>query len=182
MPETAFLTGIFFKETGDTARAINSLQEAIEGDPDIEDAWMVLGQLQEAKGHSIAGKYYESALQRNPENKQALLAKANFLARNDDLLEALQIFKKMQQLDPLNADPFFNAGLIYLDLDSIKQASIDFRKAVSLNPLLVEGQYYCGLSAEWSGDFRSARSFYQTALRLAPDYQDPREGLIRINK
>lgn len=182
IPETAFLTGIFFKETGDTARAINSLQEAIEGDPDIEDAWIILGQLQEAKGNFIAGKYYESALQRDPENLQALLAKANFLARNNNLTEALLIFKKMQKLNPQLADPYFNAGLIYLDLDSIKQAFIDFNKAVSLNPLLIEGQYYCGLSAEWLGEYDKARKYYQTALRLAPDYSDPQDGLNRINK
>lgn len=182
MPETAFLTGIFFKETGDTSRAINSLQEAIEGDPDIEDAWIILGQLQETKGNLIAGKYYESALQRDPENKQALLAKANYLARNNDLAAALAIFKKMQRIDPQNADPYFNTGLIYLDLDSIKQASADFNKAVSLNPLLVEGQYYCGLSAEWLGEFEKAKKYYQTALRLAPDYSAPQEGLLRINK
>jgi tetratricopeptide (TPR) repeat protein len=182
IPETAFLTGLFFKETGDTARAINSLQEAIEGDPDIEDAWIILGQLQEAKGNLIAGKYYESALQRDPNNEQALMAKANFLARNNDLVGALLIFKKMQKLDSQNVDSYFNAGLIYLDLDSIKEASLSFNKAVSLNPLLVEGQYYCGLSAEWLGEFEKARKFYQTALRLAPDYKDPQEGLIRINK
>ena len=110
------------------------------------------------------------------------MAKANFLARNNDLVGALLIFKKMQKLDSQNVDSYFNAGLIYLDLDSIKEASLSFNKAVSLNPLLVEGQYYCGLSAEWLGEFEKARKFYQTALRLAPDYKDPQEGLIRINK
>jgi len=182
MPQTAFLTGVFFKEMGDTARAINSLQEAIEGDPDIEDAWIILGQLLEAKGMDLAGRYYETALQRNPTNKQALLAKANYLIRKDQLQEALIIFKKMQRLDPQNADSFFHAGLIYLDLDAVKQASEDFQKAVALNPLLVEAQYYSGLSSEWLGDEEKAAKYYQTALRLAPDYKDPREGLIRLNK
>ncbi len=182
MPETAFLTGIFFKETGDTARAINSLQEAIEGDADIEDAWIILGQLQEAKGNSIAKRYYETALQRNPSNKQALMAKANFLAKNNDLLSALRIFKKLQRIEPENADPFFNAGLIFLDVDSIEQASSQFDQAISLNPLLIEGQFYCGLSAEWLGDNEKAKKHYQLALRLAPDYKDAKDGLVRLNK
>lgn len=182
IPETAFLTGIFFKEIGDTARAINSLQEAIEGDADIEDAWIILGQLQEAKGNAIAKKYYETALQRNPSNKQALMAKANFLARNNELLSALRIFKKMQSLDPENADPFYNAGLIFLDVDSIEQASSQFDQAISLNPLLIEGQFYCGLSAEWLGDYKKAKKHYQLALRLAPDYKEAKDGLVRLNK
>jgi tetratricopeptide (TPR) repeat protein len=182
MPQTAFLTGVFFKEIGDTARAINSLQEAIEGDPDIEDAWIILGQLQEAKGLDKAGKYYETALQRNPTNIQALLAKANFLIRKDQLQDALLIFKKMQGLDPQNADAFFNAGLIYLDLDSIKQASAVFQEAINLNPLHVEAKYYGGLSYEWLGEKEKAKKYYQMAIRLAPDYKEPKEGLIRLNK
>lgn len=182
IPETAFLLGIFFKEIGDTARAINSLQEAIEGDADIEDAWIILGQLQEAKGNAIAKKYYETALQRNPSNKQALLAKANFLAKNNELLSALRIFKKMQNLEPENADPFFNAGLIFLDVDSIEQASSQFDQAISLNPLLIEGQFYCGLSAEWLGNNEKAKKHYQLALRLAPDYKEAKDGLARLNK
>lgn len=182
IPETDFLSGIFFKEIGDTARAINSLQEAIEGDADIEDAWIILGQLQEAKGNSIAKKYYETALQRNPSNKQALMAKANFLAKNNDLLSALRIFRKMQNLEPENADPFFNAGLIFLDVDSIEQASSQFDRAISLNPLLIEGQFYCGLSAEWLGDNEKAKKHYQLALRLAPDYKEAKDGLVRLNK
>jgi hypothetical protein len=51
-----------------------------------------------------------------------------------------------------------------------------------LNPLLIEGQFYCGLSAEWLGNNEKAKKHYQLALRLAPDYKDAKDGLVRLNK
>ena len=42
-PEAYFMFGMIFKEMGDTARAVNSFQEAVELDADLIDAWINLG-------------------------------------------------------------------------------------------------------------------------------------------
>jgi len=179
-PQTAFLTGMFFKETGDTARAINSFQEAIEGDPDLEDAWIILGNLQESRGHKIAARYYESALQRNPANVRALQAKGSLLARQGKLEEALSVFREMMRFDSQNEAAQFNAGLVLMDMDSIREAFTQFDQTRIINPLNVEAQYYAGLCAEILGESGKAEKYYQNALRLAPDYADARAGLRRL--
>ena len=94
------------------------------------------------------------------------MANAFFLAKNYDLLSALRIFRILLIIEPENADPFFNAGLILLDVDSIEQALSQFDQAISLNPLLIEGQFYCGLSAEWLGNKEKAKNYILKAKSL----------------
>lgn len=178
--EAHLMLGMNFKETGDTARAINSFQKAVNFDADLIDGWINLGQLHESRGHAVAGKYYESAIQIAPENVLALHAKADFLSRTNDLNGALELYKTIENVDSSYEAAYFNSGLLYLDLDSTSRAFEAFDKTISVAPLHVRAHFYRGYCAERLGDKVKAAEDYRKALSFAPEYEDAKNGLDRI--
>ncbi len=180
--EAYFMMGMNFKETGDTARAINSFQTAVENDPDLLDGWINLGQLFSELENPIAIRYFDNAVRVAPDNIPALHAKAYYLQETGDLAGAIDLFKNISSLNPQYEEAYFNAGLLYLDLDSIEQAYRQFDFTVKFSPTHIRAYYYRGLSSEMRGDIVSAKSNYEQALRMAPGYEKAEEGLERLKE
>lgn len=177
-----FMMGMNFKESGDTARAINAFQSAVENDPELLDGWINLGQLQASLGNKIALRYFDSALEIDPNSLTALHAKAYYLQSQNKLPESLRLFRQMGQLAPQNADAHYNAGLLCLDLDSIPQAYSAFNLAIQVDPVHVRAYFYRGYAAELLGKPTQAEADYQQALRLSPDYENARAALEQLQK
>ena len=176
-----FLLGMNLKEAGDTARAVNSFQQATELDPGLIDAWINLGQLHASLGNRIASRYFDTAVEIGPENVEALHAKAGYLTDQNRLPEALDIYRRISVIDPQYEEAYYNAGLLYLELDSLEQAYRHFDLAIGIYPLHIRAYFYRGLAAEWSGRTEQARADYRQALKLAPDYQLPQERLRQLD-
>ncbi len=174
------LFGMNFKETGDTIRAINSFQKSVELDPDLIDSWINLGQLHAAIGSKMAPRFFDNAILIDPKNVQALHAKADYLQDRNDLTGAIALYKKIATLDPQYEEAYFNAGLLYLDLDSIPQAYQQFDLTLKINPTFVPGYFYRGIAAEFQGNIAQAKADYQQALKLAPDYQQAQQALSQL--
>lgn len=175
-----FMFGQNFKEMGDTARAINSYKKSVEIEPELTDAWISLGQLYGALKDPIAESYFDNAIQTEPENPLTWHAKADYLSDQNDLQGAIEIYQKIMTIDPQYEEAYFNAGLLYLDMDSIPQAYHQFNLAINIYPLHIRAYYYRGLSSEMMGNNEQAKRDYEQALRLAPDYEGPQEGLKRL--
>ena len=178
--EAYFMMGQNFKETGDTARAINAFQQSVENDPDLTDAWINLGQLHAALGNRIAERYFDSAIRIDPNSIQALHAKAYYLQQLDQLLPAIRLFERIVQIDPQYADAHYNAGLLYLDLDSLPKAYQAFDLAIQTDPVHIRSYFYRGLCSEMQGRLAKARADYQQALSFSPDYSDAANALKRL--
>ena len=181
-PEAYFMFGMNFKEMGDTTRAINSFQSAVEYEPDHLDAWINLGQLHAAIGGDLAEKFFDNALDIDPNNITALHAKADFLAQQDDLSGAIALYRKINIIDSQYDEAYFNAGLLYMELDSIAKAYQQFDIAIGTNPLYIKAYFFRGYAAETLGRIQQAKSDYQQALNLAPNYELAKEGLNRVTQ
>ncbi len=184
-PQTAdafFMFGMNFKEMGDTVRAINSFQSAVELNPDLTDAWITLGQLHAAKKSKAAGKFFDSAIRVDPKNPVALHAKAEYLTSKDDLAGAIALYKEINIADPQYEDGYFNAGLLYMDQDSFVQARQQFDLALKVSPTYIKAYAFRGLAAENLGKFSDAKNDYEQALRMAPEYELAKEGLERMKE
>jgi len=180
--EAYFMFGLNFLERQDTARAINSFQTAVENEPELLDAWIQLGQLHAGLGNSIAEKYYDSAISINPGNVIAWHAKADYFSDQNKLEEAIGIYREIARIAPSYEEGFFNAGLIYLDMDSIPEAYRQFEICIQTAPLHIRAYYFRGLSAEFLGRLPQAKADYEQALGLAPDYEDAQQGLFRVRQ
>ncbi|HHB77666.1 MAG TPA: tetratricopeptide repeat protein, partial [Saprospiraceae bacterium] len=161
-----FIFGQNFKELKDTTRAIQSFQKAVDLDPDIIAGWINLGNLWSEKGPQIAKKYFETAISIDSTNIYALNSYALFLGNQDKFQESIRLYRKIATIDPQFSDGFFNAGIMYLSIDSIQQAHRQFDLAVKTNPTFAKGYYYRGLTAAKLGDLESAKNDYNQALKI----------------
>jgi tetratricopeptide (TPR) repeat protein len=184
-PDAFFMMGMNFKETGDTTRAINSFQTAVEIEPAMVDGWISLGQLHASIGSPLAERYFNNAIDEAPPGPVSIIplhAKADYLRDQGKLEEAKTLYKQINQLDRQYQEGYFNMGVIFLKQDSIEKAYEHFNMAVEMYPLYIKAYYYRGLTAEVLGRIDQAKADYQHALNLAPDYTEAQQGLARLAK
>jgi tetratricopeptide (TPR) repeat protein len=180
-PEAFFMFGMNFKEMGDTSRAINSFQEVVEIDPDITDAWILLGQLHAAKNTGLADAAFQSAIETAPNDPTTYHAKADYLRDQGRLSEAIAAYREAARVERQYDEAYFNAGLLLMELDSVQEAYREFNIALEVNPINIQAYFFRGYAAELLGNTEQARRDYEHALRLAPDYELPQEGLDRLD-
>ncbi len=180
-PEAYFMFGLNFRELGDTARAINSFQQAVELNPDLTDAYLILGQLHAAIGSELAERYYDNAISVDPNDVVPITAKGDFLFSADDLEGALALYRQAARLQPQYQEAHYNAGLVLMEMDSVEAAASAFNIALEVDPLHIQSYFFRGYIAELKGNLEAARQDYERALRLAPDYALPQQGLARID-
>jgi len=181
-PDAYLLLSQAFMETGDTARAIKAAEEATEIDPDMTDAFITLGQLLFAKKMPRAEQYFDAAVAINPSDVYALHAKADYLRDTDRLTEAIATYRAASLADRQYVAGHFNAGLLYMELDSLKNALTEFDLVVRNDPLHIRGFFFRGYAKEQLGNPDGARKDYEVALRFAPDYDLALEGMSRVGR
>ena len=177
-----FMFGMNFKEKGDTIRAINSFQKAVEFDSELIDGWINLGQLYAAIGDPLAMRYFDNAIRVAPENVFALHSRADYLSDLGKLPEAIEMYRRISRVDPQYEEAYFNSGLIYMDMDSIDQARKQFDIAIQVSPTHIPSYYYRGVANEMLGNKEAAKSDYEQALRMAPNYENAEQGLNRLKE
>ena len=178
-PDAYLLLSQTFLETGDTARAIKSAEEATEIDPDMTDAFITLGQLLFAKGLPRAEQYFDAAVAIDPEDVYALHAKGDFLRDSDRVLEAIATYQAASRADRQYVGGHFNAGLLFLELDSIQRGLVEFDLVIKNDPIHIRAYAYRGYAKEVLGDNESACKDYDLSLRFSPDYQFALDGYAR---
>ena len=178
--EAYFMFGMNFEEQGDTVRAINSYQKAVEFDAEIIEGWINLGQLYGERGSPLAGQYFENAVSIDPQNIIALHAQADYFSSQGQLQEAVDTYRKIVSIDPQYDPAHFNSGLIYLDMDSVARAEKMFDITLEVSPRHIRAYYYRGVAREMQGNNDAALRDYEQALDMAPDYQQALEGVERL--
>ena len=178
--EAFFMLGMNFKEMGNVDRAIGSFQTAVENDPDLIDAWINLGQLHSQKKSKLTPVFFDNALKIDPNNVSALHAKAEYLHHSDQLPAAIATYRQLNIIDPTYEEGFFNSGIIYLEMDSLKQAYNHFNLAVQTSPTYILAYYYRGLVQEKVGNVAAAKKDYQQALNLNPEFERASVALAEL--
>lgn len=180
-PDAYMILGQVFAETGDTSRAINATQEAVEIEPDLIDGWIKLGQLHGAIGGFRAVEYFNTALELDSLDVISISALAEHYWLNVDQPEdALTLYRKAAQIDRQYVKANFNAGLIMMELGRVEAALNEFNIVTQNDPLHIQSHFYRGYANELLGNMVAARTDYQNALRLAPEYQLALEGMARV--
>ena len=179
-PDAYTMLSEAFLAQGDTARAIKAAEEATEIDPDLPDSFVTLGQLLFAKGLPRAGQYFDAAISIDPSDPYPLHAKADFLRDSELLSEAIELYRRASRVDRQYVAGHFNAGLLLMELDSVRVAEAEFDLAIKNDPSHVRAYFFRGYARELLEDFPGARADYATALNFDPDYDLAQAGLDRI--
>ena len=175
--EAYFLMGLNFKDTGEMDKAINSFQTAVDKDSDYVEALMMLGYIYDEKNDPIAVRFFDNAIASEPNYMDAYLAKGNHFGNMGEFLKAIEVFKQINEKDGQNPDAYYNIGLAYMQIDSFKLASDNFKICTQLEPTYVKGHYYMGLASEKLGNKEQAKQYYQQAINLDPKMERAKQAL-----
>jgi len=152
----ALLRDPLLSNSSNLQRAINMLEDAVEGDPGLADAWALLALTRlnivvvqpsrDATGYrnrdsdsrlAAARMEAENALALDPVAVDALLALAiiDYRARLIPLAEAENRFRAVLDIRPENPDVNVRMGMMLLELGRVREASDHFARAARLDPL-----------------------------------------------
>ncbi len=176
-----FMMGMVYRAQGDVERAINSFQSAVEIDPEITDAWMILGDLFADKDFKIAERYYDNAIRLDPLNIAAYHAKAFYLQNNNRVQEAIEIYKIINEKDPQYSDAYLNTGILYLEMDSLGQAFEHFNIMAKIEPQNYLAYYYRGITRMFQGDTEQARIDLEQCLTFNSGFEKANQALEQLN-
>jgi tetratricopeptide (TPR) repeat protein len=176
-----YLKGSIYSESGDTARAISSLQTAVEQDTKFENAFYDLGVIFAARKNPLAFEYYANALKINPANENAKYARARLYQDLNKPDEAIAEYETILSTNKNCVDCLYNLGAIYLEIKKDNNKALDyFTKAIALNPTYLEAYFARGYTYSRLKDKASAKADYNMCLQLKPNYEPALQGLREL--
>ena len=151
-------------------RIFGLLNDIVRQDPEVIDAWFMLGMQSMARGKlddSVA--YFKKTLELKPDYDLAVynLAQAYRRAGNDDA--AMAGFEHYLTLDPKDPYVHYQMGEIWLDRGDTAKAEELFRRALEIDPQVAAAKNALGVIALKRGDPAAAERLIREALASKPD-------------
>jgi tetratricopeptide (TPR) repeat protein len=180
MSKAYFLKGMNYMETGDTAKAISSMQTAVEQDNNYYTAYMQLGLLHYYKKNKLCVDYFDNALRLKPKSTEALYAKGRYLQETGKIKEAREFYLQILSLDPTYKSALYNLGAIALgNMNDPETAKKYFTDALSADQNYTEAWFARGVCYEKLNDRAAALKDYKMALKITSNYEP---AIAAINK
>jgi tetratricopeptide (TPR) repeat protein len=132
--------------------------------------WVNAGDIYALKGdHERALRFYQKAIELEPEYSKASLAMALTLTKMKRHDEAKEFYLRAIEYDPANSQAYNNLGMWYDRKSDLDEARRYFLKAVELKPS--SGQYHNNLGMVYGkmGQDEKAIQEFEEAIRLSPD-------------
>lgn len=177
-----FIQGLIALETNDTLGAIRNFQVTIDKEPDYYAAYIQAGKIYSNQGNPLAIQYLKSAIDLQPKMYEAHYLLGYYYQEHGSLDEAHQEYEYISsKIDSTQADPYYNRGYIEMVYKgNYEEAEKWFGKAIYWNPKYADAWYNRGFSYELDGKLAKAKSDYQKAMELEPNFPLAIKGLNRI--
>ncbi len=175
-----FMKGMNFKESGDTTKALSSMQTAVEQDNNYYNAYMQLALICSAQHNRLAEDYYENAIRIQPQSIEALYDFAKLYQDEKNYPKAVELYNKMLLIDKKNFDAYFNLGVISVNTKAYPDAIRYFSTAIGADPKNARGFYGRGYCYQTMGDVQNAAADYRYTLTLDPNFEPAKLGLKQM--
>ena len=149
---------------------IANLEEVLKADPQVIDAWFMLGTHLLRHGEPRrAIEYLQKTLALKPDYDLAVinLARAYRAVGDDDA--ALAGFERYLQIDAHDAYVYYQMGELWMDRGDQAKAEAAFRKALELDPKVAAAKNALGVVALERGDLATAERLVNEAIAAKPD-------------
>jgi tetratricopeptide (TPR) repeat protein len=148
---------------------------------------MALGEMYaKDESYSQAEEIFRQVIQIEEKPKEAYLELGKALRKLDEYKPALDAFLKAAVQDPADAEPLFQAGLLYLEIQKPAEAMIQFQRVLRINPRYPLVHYWLGKAALAKGDFNGALNQSQEERKINPNLADAyllaAEAYTRLNQ
>lgn len=155
---------------GGPEAAIQALQQVLEEDSAVIDAWVRLGNEQRRLGRiedSIAS--YKEALRLQPESDLAVINLANAYRAAGADEEAILGFEQFLRLDPRSEQVRYELAQMLIDRNELEKADEQLREALAVAPEMAAAQNARGVIALRRRDLSAAENLIREALEIKPD-------------
>lgn len=177
-----YLKGSIYRESGDTSKAISSLETAVEQDNRMTDAYYDLGIIFAARKNPIAFDYYANALRVDPGYVNAQYAKAKLLQDLGKYDEAITEYIALLNKDKTFMQANYNIGAIYLDVKNDYPKAIEYlNKALEQDNQWAAAYFARGYSYAKMGNKLNAAQDYKKCLAIEPNFTEATVGLRQLN-
>jgi tetratricopeptide (TPR) repeat protein len=176
-----YIKGSIYRESGDTAKAISSLETAVEQDNQFTDAFYDLGILYAARKNPIAFEYYNNVLAVNPRHTDARYARAKLMQDLGKIDEAINEYLELIKLNPACEFCYYNLGAVYLELKKDNKKALSyFTKAIEIKPDYTEAYFARAYTYTKLKDKVSAKADYNMCLKIQPNFDIAAEALNEL--
>lgn len=172
-------------EKGGWDAAFDYIDDCIEKNPNLPEAYIVRGEL-----HGIIEAYQvgiadlDNAIDLNPNSAYSYYTRGTLYAKSGNNNKALDDFNKAIELDANYADAYANRGNIYLILGKFHEVISDCGKAIELSAGTGEESFapYHNRSIAYMnlGEFEKAFEDYNKAIETGPE--EPGLARVYINR
>lgn len=166
-----FMKGMNYKELHDTARAISSMQTAVEQDQQYYNAYIQLGLLCAAKHNSLAAQYYKDALKIQPRSTEALYDLGKYFQDEGDWNNALDTYNSLLKIDATYKYAHYNMGVIYfMGIKDNAKAIDQYSQAINIDAKYVEAYYARGVCYKAMNNLIKAVNDFNSCNAINPDF------------
>ncbi|MDA1305679.1 MAG: sulfatase-like hydrolase/transferase [Acidobacteria bacterium] len=150
--------------------AIAMLRSVVAEDPNVIDAWFMLGNEYFKLGRwTEAIAQFRRSLELKPDYDLAIINMANAYRRLGQDDAALAGYEHYVTIDPKNAYVHYQIGEIHMDQRNLPRAEAAFAQALSIDPKLASAQVATAVLAYERGQLPQAEQRLREALTLKPE-------------
>ncbi len=155
---------------GEYEVALDCLQTAHQLDEQCPGLHQYLGEAYLRLGrHSDARYHLDLALQRNPDNRHALMSMGNCLLETSRPTQAAVFFRRLIELEPELPGPHHNLGVCCFLRHKFGEGIAHCLKALEIQPTYVMAMHKLALAYLHLGRWGDARKMIRRALLADPD-------------
>ncbi len=174
--------GILATREGDTAKAINFFDKALESNPEHFVALENLGNAyRQQRRWADARATLERALAIKPDDAEANYSLGMVLAQNYDTKGAYEHLQKALNSRPVYPEAMNNLGILYLRTQRRNEAVAQFEKCIQLAPAFDQAYLNLAKVYEIEGDAAKARSVLQSLLAQHPNHVGAQQMLEQLH-
>jgi tetratricopeptide (TPR) repeat protein len=124
----------------------------------------------------------KKSIEMNPKYAMAYISLGNACGATGDVQNAIENYKKAEQLDPKSPFPPYCIGVIDESKGEIRDAIIYYKRSIDNDSLFLNG--YCGLAVAYARlqDYTTAQNYINQALVIDPNSTKAREIKGRIKE
>jgi len=180
-----YIAGLILNRLGQETVAISNFEKSIELEPDFYRAYNNLGvSYQHLEEFDKAKESYEKAIEL-VEEADVVYHKAHMNLGNtySDLGQyekALLFYKKGAELQPGDANVYYNPGNAYRKLNKHELAIDSYEKAIELDPNHDKAFNNLGIVYYNMGDYEKALELYEKAFEINPKNETAQDNVADI--
>ncbi len=175
-----------YREQGQWAPASQACQAALQLNPQLPEAYKILGDAQQKQGQfASAIGYYGKAIAIQPDYPEAYANLGTLYAQQKQWQQALDYYQKALELQPNFAGVYQHLARVWQNLGQPQKAQQMLAQAqqiASPTPNTAPELFKLAEQAQQQGQLETALKYYQQAIQLAPNWKTAYQRLAAITE